>query len=222
MNSCLADLSHLIPSNYLKKGRGRIEKTEIVEMAIKHIKHLHELLPSAGTGINEKPSSASTITSADATADTTKGSNWQCPQEVESFKNGYNECLAETVHFLVEREHIPAENPLCSRLVGHLKRYLDQRGHQPAGQGAHGSSHASSADVSASTGARADQVKQQPEDSDYCSMRSESSAANSEVGSIVSNQSSSGNSAILNSTQRKLNVLLKIWSRLRLCNVRRC
>ena len=40
MNSCLADLSHLIPSNYLKKGRGRIEKTEIVEMAIKHIKHL--------------------------------------------------------------------------------------------------------------------------------------------------------------------------------------
>ena len=47
MNSCLADLSHLIPSNYLKKGRGRIEKTEIVEMAIKHIKHLQELLPSA-------------------------------------------------------------------------------------------------------------------------------------------------------------------------------
>ena len=46
MNSCLADLSHLIPSNYLKKGRGRIEKTEIVEMAIKHIKHLQELLPS--------------------------------------------------------------------------------------------------------------------------------------------------------------------------------
>merc|ERR1712088_1034293 len=34
MNSCLADLSHLIPSNYLKKGRGRIEKTEIVEMAV--------------------------------------------------------------------------------------------------------------------------------------------------------------------------------------------
>ena len=51
MNSCLADLSHLIPSNYLKKGRGRIEKTGIVEMAIKHIKHLQELLPSAsGSG----------------------------------------------------------------------------------------------------------------------------------------------------------------------------
>ena len=40
MNNCLADLSRLIPSSYLKKGRGRIEKTEIIEMAIKHIRHL--------------------------------------------------------------------------------------------------------------------------------------------------------------------------------------
>ena len=35
-----ADLSRLIPSTYTKKGRGRIEKTEIIEMAIKHMKHL--------------------------------------------------------------------------------------------------------------------------------------------------------------------------------------
>jgi len=40
MNNCLADLSRLIPTDYLKKGRGRIEKTEIIEMAIKHMKHL--------------------------------------------------------------------------------------------------------------------------------------------------------------------------------------
>ena len=49
MNSCLADLSHLIPSNYLKKGRGRIEKTEIVEMAIKHIKYLHSIVPTSAS-----------------------------------------------------------------------------------------------------------------------------------------------------------------------------
>lgn len=44
MNNCLADLSRLIPAEYLKKGRGRIEKTEIIEMAIKHMKYLHGLL----------------------------------------------------------------------------------------------------------------------------------------------------------------------------------
>ncbi|XP_031332268.1 transcription factor cwo isoform X2 [Photinus pyralis] len=43
MNNCLADLSRLIPAEYLKKGRGRIEKTEIIEMAIKYMKHLQHL-----------------------------------------------------------------------------------------------------------------------------------------------------------------------------------
>ncbi|KAK9890875.1 hypothetical protein WA026_012220 [Henosepilachna vigintioctopunctata] len=42
MNNCLADLSRLIPAEYLKKGRGRIEKTEIIEMAIKHMKFLQQ------------------------------------------------------------------------------------------------------------------------------------------------------------------------------------
>lgn len=42
MNNCLADLSKLIPAHYMKKGRGRIEKTEIIEMAIKHLKDLIE------------------------------------------------------------------------------------------------------------------------------------------------------------------------------------
>ncbi|KAI1290885.1 Hairy and enhancer of split-related protein HELT [Halotydeus destructor] len=40
MNTCLNDLQKLIPSAYLKKGKGRTEKTEIVEMAIKHLKYL--------------------------------------------------------------------------------------------------------------------------------------------------------------------------------------
>lgn len=42
MNNCLTNLSKLIPSSFLKKGRGRIEKTEIIEMAIRYLKHLQE------------------------------------------------------------------------------------------------------------------------------------------------------------------------------------
>ncbi|KAK9712224.1 Laminin N-terminal (Domain VI) [Popillia japonica] len=34
MNNCLADLSRLIPAEYLKKGRGRVEKTEIIEIDV--------------------------------------------------------------------------------------------------------------------------------------------------------------------------------------------
>lgn len=47
MNNCLADLSRLIPAEYMKKGRGRIEKTEIIEMAIKHMKYLQSNVPGS-------------------------------------------------------------------------------------------------------------------------------------------------------------------------------
>lgn len=164
MNSCLADLSHLIPSNYLKKSRGRIEKTEIVEMAIKHIKHLHELLPSSSK--NEEDNTDSTHSSSNVI----KPGNisWQCPQEVDSYRNGYNECLAEAVHFLVEKERIPPENPICSRLVGHLNKNLELKGGQ--------STTTPAPNESWSTG-----------DSDYFSLKSEGSTANSEVSSVISN-----------------------------------
>jgi hypothetical protein len=48
MNNCLADLSRLIPAEYMKKGRGRVEKTEIIEMAIKHMKYLQSNVCSTG------------------------------------------------------------------------------------------------------------------------------------------------------------------------------
>ena len=133
MNSCLAELSLLIPSNYSKKGRGRIEKTEIVEMAIKHIRHLQQLVPSAAAppaSASASGSSASAESSQDAptSADIKPVNNsWLCPQEEESFKNGYNECLAEAVHHLVKKEQIPPEHSLCVKLVGHLKNHLDKK-----------------------------------------------------------------------------------------------
>jgi len=200
MNSCLADLSHLIPSNYLKKGRGRIEKTEIVEMAIKHIKHLQELLPSAsnsggsnGGGTGEAGSESTTA--EDGSSGSKSGSNWQCPQEAESFKNGFSECLAETVHFLVEKEHIPPENPLCSRLVNHLKRHLEQKPGlaQASGGGSNPGASSSSGGGSGSHGnTSTNEVKPSTTslepDSDYGSF--------SDVGSIASTQSTASSSVL--------------------------
>ncbi|CAH2107690.1 unnamed protein product [Euphydryas editha] len=50
MNNCLADLSRLIPPEYLKKGRGRVEKTEIIEMAIRHLKFLQDRFNAERSG----------------------------------------------------------------------------------------------------------------------------------------------------------------------------
>ena len=60
MNNCLADLSRLIPAEYLKKGRGRVEKTEIIEMAIKHMQYLQSRANLAA-GIGEDLTQPTTL-----------------------------------------------------------------------------------------------------------------------------------------------------------------
>uniref|UniRef100_A0A336KX33 CSON001608 protein n=1 Tax=Culicoides sonorensis TaxID=179676 RepID=A0A336KX33_CULSO len=76
MNSCLADLSRLIPPQYMRKGRGRVEKTEIIEMAIKHLRNLQNqecMKREAGC--------------------------------TEHYRNGYQDCLSEAAKFLMAENY---------------------------------------------------------------------------------------------------------------------
>lgn len=114
MNNCLADLSRLIPTTYLKKGR--IEKTEIIEMAIKHMKHLHQ----------HPCNSAEKCDMAD-------GKDGDIPLKevntrVESFRVGYHECLTELMHFLVEKEGLYAGDSFCVRILTQLQKHFDKLG----------------------------------------------------------------------------------------------
>ncbi|XP_045165251.1 uncharacterized protein LOC123529109 [Mercenaria mercenaria] len=94
MNNCLADLSRLIPTNYLKQGQGRIEKTEIIEMAIRHIKNLTNIANKQG------------------------GLKSSLPDRFLGFK----ECQDEVMRFLVEVEGWDAHDQLCSRMMSHLEQ----------------------------------------------------------------------------------------------------
>ena len=113
MNNCLADLSRLIPSSYLKKGRGRIEKTEIIEMAIKHMKHLqkHPCNKPEGCEMAQEIETGLSKTNS-----------------VESFRVGYHECLTESMHFLVEKEGLYSGNSFCVRLMAHLQKHYERLG----------------------------------------------------------------------------------------------
>lgn len=76
MNSCLADLSRLIPPQYMRKGRGRVEKTEIIEMAIKHLRNLQNqecMKREAGCA--------------------------------EHYRSGYQDCLSEAAKFLMAENY---------------------------------------------------------------------------------------------------------------------
>jgi len=113
MNNCLADLSRLIPSSYLKKGRGRIEKTEIIEMAIRHMKHLqhHPCSKPEGCDLQNEIEQGLSKTNS-----------------VESFRVGYHECLTESMHFLVEKQGLYAGDPFCVRMMSHLQKHYDRLG----------------------------------------------------------------------------------------------
>lgn len=106
MNNCLADLSRLVPTNYLKKGRGRIEKTEIIEMAIKHLKHL-QAHPCKDPGSCEV---------AKATEQDHK----------RQFRQGYQECMSETMKFMMEVEGSWIVDGVGIRLVNHLQKHYDK------------------------------------------------------------------------------------------------
>ncbi|XP_032691294.1 hairy/enhancer-of-split related with YRPW motif protein 1-like isoform X2 [Odontomachus brunneus] len=120
MNNCLADLSRLIPAEYLKKGRGRVEKTEIIEMAIRHMKHLQgvrqDTKHSPVTPVHAHPED-----SVDSISHSTAASS-----AAEHYRLGFQECLSETMHFLVEVEGFFARDSLCVQLINHLQQHCDK------------------------------------------------------------------------------------------------
>ena len=46
----------------------------------------------------------------------------QSDADIESFKNGFRQCMVASEAFLAEKEHIPSD--VCSRMVNHLNLQL--------------------------------------------------------------------------------------------------
>ncbi|XP_058793485.1 transcription factor cwo isoform X2 [Phymastichus coffea] len=123
MNNCLADLSRLIPAEYLKKGRGRVEKTEIIEMAIRHMKYLQGVRQD--TKHHTPVSSVHNVHGEDS-VDSVTHPSVSAASAAEHYRLGYQECLSETMHFLVEAEGFYARDALCVQLISHLQQHCEK------------------------------------------------------------------------------------------------
>ncbi|ELU02556.1 hypothetical protein CAPTEDRAFT_196737 [Capitella teleta] len=125
MNNCLADLSHLIPATYLKQqGQGRIEKTEIIEMGIKHIHTLQSQVKSLEQQISQ------TDNGSPCSRKTSESTIELGGDQHSNFKLGFQECRDEAMKFLVERQELNAADPLCRNLMHHLQEQLNK--YQPS------------------------------------------------------------------------------------------
>ncbi|CAL8089612.1 unnamed protein product [Orchesella dallaii] len=129
MNNCLADLARLLPPSSLRKGRGRIEKTEIVELAIKHLRHLQchpcPMGEKCEYGLNIESQGGTQNSSPPASCSSSSTSSGYQSTNEEQFRLGFQECLSEAMHFLVEQEGLYAGDTTCVRLVKHLNNHCE-------------------------------------------------------------------------------------------------
>ncbi|XP_053717607.1 hairy/enhancer-of-split related with YRPW motif protein 1 [Synchiropus splendidus] len=101
INNSLSELRRLVPSAYEKQGSAKLEKAEILQMTVDHLKMLHA---AGGKGYFD----------AHALAMDYRGL-------------GFRECLAETARYLSIIEGLDNADPLRMRLVSHLNNYASQR-----------------------------------------------------------------------------------------------
>ncbi|KAM7383557.1 hypothetical protein PAMP_003198 [Pampus punctatissimus] len=101
INNSLSELRKLVPSAFEKQGSAKLEKAEILQMTVDHLKMLHA---SGGKGFFEAHALAKDYRSL-----------------------GFRECLAETARFLSIIEGRDNTDPLRLRLVSHLTNYASQR-----------------------------------------------------------------------------------------------
>ncbi|XP_061597815.1 hairy/enhancer-of-split related with YRPW motif protein 1 [Cololabis saira] len=101
INNSLSELRRLVPSAYEKQGSAKLEKAEILQMTVDHLKMLHA---AGGKGYFD----------AHALAMDYRGL-------------GFRECLAETARYLSIIEGLDSTDPLRMRLVSHLNNYASQR-----------------------------------------------------------------------------------------------
>ncbi|KRZ16517.1 Hairy/enhancer-of-split related with YRPW motif protein [Trichinella zimbabwensis] len=117
MNNCLTNLSKLIPTTYLRKSRGRVEKTEIVEMAIRYIKHFKQ------NNLRETADDHSKVDQCVST-DSQKQLE-QSKQQFERYKQGFYDCIAETLRLLIGADGLTVNDQLKSRLLKSLCQYFE-------------------------------------------------------------------------------------------------
>uniref|UniRef100_A0A3B4GJL9 Hairy/enhancer-of-split related with YRPW motif protein 1-like n=1 Tax=Pundamilia nyererei TaxID=303518 RepID=A0A3B4GJL9_9CICH len=101
INNSLSELRRLVPSAFEKQGSAKLEKAEILQMTVDHLKMLHA---SGGKGYFEAHALAKDYRSL-----------------------GFRECLAETARYLSIIEGRNSTDTLRVRLVSHLSNYASQR-----------------------------------------------------------------------------------------------
>uniref|UniRef100_A0A8B9SP91 Hes related family bHLH transcription factor with YRPW motif like n=1 Tax=Anas platyrhynchos TaxID=8839 RepID=A0A8B9SP91_ANAPL len=98
INSSLSELRRLVPTAFEKQGSSKLEKAEILQMTVDHLKMLHA---TGGAGFLDARALA-----------------------VDYRSIGFRECLTEVVRYLGILEGQNTADPIRLRLLSHLNNYV--------------------------------------------------------------------------------------------------
>ncbi|XP_055491645.1 hairy/enhancer-of-split related with YRPW motif protein 2 isoform X2 [Leucoraja erinacea] len=101
INNSLSELRRLVPTAFEKQGSAKLEKAEILQMTVDHLKMLRA---TGGKGFFDAHALA-----------------------MDFMSIGFRECLAEVARYLSSVEGLDTSDPLRLRLVSHLSTYASQR-----------------------------------------------------------------------------------------------
>ncbi|KAM6180662.1 hairy/enhancer-of-split related with YRPW motif protein 2 [Erethizon dorsatum] len=101
INNSLSELRRLVPTAFEKQGSAKLEKAEILQMTVDHLKMLQA---TGGKGYFDAHALA-----------------------MDFMSLGFRECLTEVARYLSSVEGLDASDPLRVRLVSHLSTCATQR-----------------------------------------------------------------------------------------------
>ncbi|MBN3280406.1 HEY2 protein, partial [Polyodon spathula] len=101
INNSLSELRRLVPTAFEKQGSAKLEKAEILQMTVDHLKMLQA---TGGKGFFDAHSLA-----------------------MDFMSIGFRECLTEVARYLSSVEGLDTTDPLRVRLVSHLSTCASQR-----------------------------------------------------------------------------------------------
>ncbi|KAF4523481.1 hypothetical protein B566_EDAN004550 [Ephemera danica] len=102
INNSLTELRRLVPSAFEKQGSAKLEKAEILQLTVEHLRNLHNKGPDA---LAYEPHKVA----------------------MDYHGLGFRECAAEVARYLVTVEGMDVQDPLRLRLMSHLQCFAAQR-----------------------------------------------------------------------------------------------
>lgn len=108
INNCLMELRRLVPAAFEKQGSAKLEKAEILQMTVDHLRHLHQTRDPRGFS---DPLSAYANTRA----------------FLDYRVMGFRECVGEVARYMTNVEGMDMKDPQRVRVLNHLENFLAQR-----------------------------------------------------------------------------------------------